>query len=72
VPALDNADRDDDVVRGGAIIEPDHADSRVQGIRRFNEMLASDSRVAATIVQTVGAKGYDGIAYALVVENKAP
>jgi len=62
----------DNVVRGGAIIEPDHADSRVQGIRRFNEMLASDSRVAATIMQTVGAKGYDGIAFALVLENKAP
>jgi predicted O-methyltransferase YrrM len=60
----------DNVVRGG-IIEPDHADSRVQGIRRFNEMLASDPRVAATIMQTVGAKGYDGICFALVLEKKA-
>lgn len=57
----------DNVVRGGAIIEPDHADSRVQGIRRFNEMLARDHRVDATIMQTVGAKGYDGIAFALVL-----
>jgi predicted O-methyltransferase YrrM len=57
----------DNVVRGGAIIEADHADTRVQAIRRFNEMLARDPRVAATIMQTVGAKGYDGIAFALVV-----
>jgi predicted O-methyltransferase YrrM len=59
----------DNVVRGGAIIEPDHADSRVQGIRRFNEMLARDHRVNATIMQTVGAKGYDGIAFAVVLDR---
>jgi predicted O-methyltransferase YrrM len=56
----------DNVVRGGAITAPDHADSRVQGIRRFNEMLARDPRVDASIMQTVGHKGYDGIAFALV------
>ena len=56
----------DNVVRGGAIIDADSADSRVQGIRRFNEMLARDPRVDATILQTVGTKGYDGIAYAVV------
>jgi predicted O-methyltransferase YrrM len=57
----------DNVVRGGAIIEPDSPDSRVQGIRRFNEALARDPRVAATIMQTVGSKSYDGIAFALVL-----
>jgi predicted O-methyltransferase YrrM len=59
----------DNVVRGGAITEPDHADSRVQGIRRFNEMLARDPRVDASIMQTVGHKGYDGIAFALVLST---
>jgi predicted O-methyltransferase YrrM len=62
----------DNVVRGGAIIEADHADSRVQGIRTFIGMLARDPRLDATIMQTVGAKGYDGIAYALVRENSTP
>ncbi|MDL2335608.1 MAG: O-methyltransferase [Chloroflexota bacterium] len=57
----------DNVVRGGAIIDADSADSRVQGIRRFNEILARDPRVDATILQTVGTKGYDGIAVALVL-----
>ena len=57
----------DNVVRGGAIIDAASPDSRVQGIRRFNEALARDPRVAATIVQTVGAKGYDGMAFAVVL-----
>jgi len=59
----------DNVVRGGAIIDADSTDSRVQGIRRFNEMLARDPRVAATILQTVGAKGYDGMAFAVVLDR---
>jgi hypothetical protein len=31
-------------------------------------MLAADTRLSATIVQTVGSKGYDGLAIALVNE----
>lgn len=58
----------DNVVRGGQITDADSRDSRVQGVRRFNEMLAADTRLAATIVQTVGAKGYDGFAFAVVLE----
>jgi predicted O-methyltransferase YrrM len=57
----------DNVVRGGAIIDAASSDGRVQGIRRFNEALARDPRVAATILQTVGSKGYDGIAFAVVL-----
>lgn len=59
----------DNVVRGGQIVDASSPDSRVQGIRRFNEKLAGDRRVLAGIVQTVGAKGYDGMALALVLEN---
>ncbi len=57
----------DNVVRGGAILDVASADSRVQGIRRFNEAVARDPRLDATILQTVGAKGYDGICFALVL-----
>ena len=56
----------DNVVRDGEVVDPSSADANVQAVRRFNEMLASDPRVDATIVQTVGAKGYDGFAVALV------
>jgi predicted O-methyltransferase YrrM len=38
------------------------------GGRRFNELLAAEPRVAATVIQTVGRKGYDGFAIALVGE----
>lgn len=56
----------DNVVRDGAVIEADSDDSRVQGVRRLYERIADEPRVVATAVQTVGSKGYDGLAFALV------
>jgi predicted O-methyltransferase YrrM len=56
----------DNVVRSGAVIDPANTDSRVQGVRRFYDRLAAESRVSATAIQTVGTKGYDGFAVALV------
>lgn len=57
----------DNVVRDGAVIDADADDSRVLGVRRFNELMARDPRVAGTAIQTVGVKGYDGLAFAVVV-----
>ncbi len=57
----------DNVVRDGAIINPDDPDPSVRGIRRFFEVLAAEPRLDATAIQTVGAKGYDGFALAVVV-----
>jgi predicted O-methyltransferase YrrM len=57
----------DNVVRKGAVIDAKSEDPSVQGVRRFYEMLAAEPRVNATAVQTVGSKGYDGFAVALVV-----
>jgi predicted O-methyltransferase YrrM len=59
----------DNVVRKGAVVDPASPDSMVQGVRRFNQMLAAEPRVAATAIQTVGSKGYDGFALAVVVGN---
>jgi predicted O-methyltransferase YrrM len=59
----------DNVVRGGKIIEEHSDDSAIQGIRRANEILASDPRLMATAIQTVGSKGYDGLAIALVASS---
>jgi predicted O-methyltransferase YrrM len=56
----------DNVVRDGAVSDATSTDPSVQGIRRFNELLAAEPRVSATAVQTVGSKGYDGFAIALV------
>lgn len=52
----------DNVVRRGAVVEADSPDASVQGIRRFNAVVAEDEGVQATAVQTVGSKGYDGLA----------
>jgi len=58
----------DNVVRGGTVLDAASGDPSVQGVRRFYELLASEPRVSATAIQTVGSKGYDGFALALVTE----
>jgi predicted O-methyltransferase YrrM len=57
----------DNVVREGKILGPADNDPRVQGARRFNQLLAEEPRVKATVIQTVGEKGHDGIAIAIVI-----
>ena len=57
----------DNVVRDGAVIDAASRDAAVQGVRRLYELIAAEPRVAATAVQTVGVKGYDGFAIALVL-----
>ncbi|QIJ60867.1 O-methyltransferase [Streptomyces sp. JB150] len=58
----------DNVVREGAVVAPASEDPRVQGIRRFTELVAEHPRLTATTVQTVGMKGYDGFTLALVTD----
>jgi len=58
----------DNVVREGAVIDARSRDAAVQGVRRLNQLMAAERRIAATAIQTVGAKGYDGFAIALVLE----
>jgi predicted O-methyltransferase YrrM len=57
----------DNVVRDGAVVDASSADPDIRGVRRFMEMLAKEKRVSATAIQTVGSKGYDGFAIALVI-----
>ena len=61
----------DNVVRTGKIIDTASSDESVKGIRRFYKMLAAERRVSATAIQTVGSKGYDGVAIARVVGSGA-
>jgi predicted O-methyltransferase YrrM len=56
----------DNVVRGGRVADPDNTDPDVLGTRELADLLAAEPTVDATMIQTVGAKGYDGFAYALV------
>jgi predicted O-methyltransferase YrrM len=57
----------DNVVREGEVIQAESEDPSVRGVRTFLEMVRNERRVTATAVQTVGSKGYDGFAIAMVV-----
>lgn len=57
----------DNIGRAGEIIRDDTTDSQVIGTRDALKMLGDDPRFDATALQTVGAKGWDGVAVAVVV-----
>jgi hypothetical protein len=52
----------DNIVRKGEVIEPASEDPSVRGVRRFMDRLAATTQATATVIQTVGARGYDGFA----------
>jgi predicted O-methyltransferase YrrM len=56
----------DNVIRQGEILDKNSTDEKVQGVQRFNKMLGNNTRVTATIMQTIGIKGFDGMAVAVV------
>ncbi len=56
----------DNVVRDGRILDASSRDSDVVGVREMFEMMKGEPRLSATAVQTVGVKGYDGFALAVV------
>lgn len=58
----------DNVVRAGAISDPDADDPNARASRELIAVLAAEPRLDATALQTVGVKGWDGFALALVVE----
>jgi predicted O-methyltransferase YrrM len=57
----------DNVVREGAVVEAASTDQAVMGVRAMFAMMAAEPRLSATAIQTVGSKGYDGFAIAVVV-----
>lgn len=57
----------DNVVRDGAVADPGSSEPSVLGVRRFADLIAEEPRLIATAMQTVGVKGWDGFAMALVV-----
>jgi predicted O-methyltransferase YrrM len=56
----------DNVVREGAILEGRASDPGTAGVMRMFELMAREPRLQATAIQTVGAKGWDGFALAIV------
>ena len=57
----------DNVVREGAILNAASTDPAVRGTRRLYEVMTVEPQVSVTAIQTVGSKGYDGLAVALVM-----
>lgn len=55
----------DNVVRYGGVLDPG-GDEAIQGTRAALELAGSHPRLEATALQTVGAKGWDGFALAVV------
>ncbi|MES2392376.1 MAG: O-methyltransferase [Acidobacteriota bacterium] len=58
----------DNIIRDGAILDATSTDPDVQGQRLTLEKLAANPRLSSTGLQTVGSKGYDGFAMALVLD----
>jgi predicted O-methyltransferase YrrM len=56
----------DNVIREGKVLDTNSSDEMVLGVQRFNNMLAKNTAVTATIIQTVGVKEHDGMAIAVV------
>lgn len=56
----------DNVVRSGNVLDAATTDATIRGVRRLYDLIAAEPRVVATAIQTVGTKGYDGFAVALV------
>ena len=56
----------DNVIRDGRILEPQSDDARVQATRRTLQVIGEHPRLDTAVLQTVGAKHWDGFAFALV------
>ncbi|PDY45296.1 O-methyltransferase [Bacillus pseudomycoides] len=57
----------DNIVRKGEIVNASSKDVNVQGVRHFFDILASESNLSSTAIQTVGSKGYDGFSISVVL-----
>lgn len=56
----------DNVVRAGRIVSPAPDDTQGRAVRDMLELMGSDDRLEAAALQTVGTKGWDGLAIARV------
>jgi len=57
----------DNVVRQGKLIDLESDDPDAAGMRQLMEQMAAEKRITPAVIQTVGVKGWDGFAFALVI-----
>jgi predicted O-methyltransferase YrrM len=60
----------DNVVRDGEVSDASNSDPAIQGTRKMFELMSRDPSLSSTALQTVGSKGYDGFAMAIVTDQK--
>lgn len=56
----------DNVVRDGRVLDSSGSDPDVEGVRGALRLLGTDPRLRSTAIQTVGQKGYDGLAIGVI------
>jgi predicted O-methyltransferase YrrM len=56
----------DNVIREGSILSPETGDAVVRGTRQALEIMGEHPQLDTAVLQTVGAKHWDGFAFALV------
>lgn len=61
----------DNVIRDGHVLEATSTDKNIVGVRELHERLRAYPAASATTIQTVGAKGYDGLTIAIVNQPRA-
>ena len=58
----------DNVVRDGEVADASSIDPMILGTRKMFDLMSRDLRLCSTALQTVGSKGYDGFALAIVMD----
>jgi predicted O-methyltransferase YrrM len=56
----------DNVIRDGRILQADSGDARIEASRKTLQVMGEHPRLDTAVIQTVGAKHWDGFAFALV------
>ena len=59
----------DNVIRDGEVANPESEDPSIVGTRAMFARMSAEPRLSCTALQTVGLKGYDGFAFALVISD---
>ena len=58
----------DNIARSGRVLDPTADDLQARAVRDMLEMMGANPRLEAAAIQTVGTKGWDGFAVAIVKE----
>ena len=58
----------DNIARSGRVLDPAAEDLQARAVRDMLEMMGANPRLEAAAIQTVGTKGWDGFAVAIVKE----